>query len=1152
MPTFIACSKARVFPALLASTLILLLFGPYGAVALQAQNPFPHIQFEHFTQADGLPTDGPYRSMVQDRQGFLWLGSELGLTRYDGYQFETYRHDPLDTTSVLMGSIWALYEDADGILWVGSNGLSRFEATTETFTQYRHDPDDPASLTEGLVWAILQTRDGSLWVGTSHGLSRMDRQTGTFIQYRHNPDDERSLSHDRVLALHEDQEGTLWVGTGDPNDLPSGGLDRYDPATDSFTRLGFGSGQSSLNNPVLTIAEDGNGTLYIGTCPARLYQVIPSTGEGPDRIGERLEPLLPNTSDPNQLHAPPGGPRPWCTGVQVIHEDRDGMLWVGTNGGGLNYYDPAAHTLTRFRYDPKDPRNLSSDNVTFFYEDRQGGRWIGTHDKGINKTVVSAHRFRNYGADEISANQGVSALYEDDDGLLWMGTDSGQLFRFDPATGAIQRFSRPQPTPDVLWGAPIRDMVMDQDGILWVFGGAGVFQFDPLRRTYTQFHPDPDDPDFNSPVRLGEVDERGNVWIGTLWRGLYRYDRHTGLTTRFSFDPTDEHSLRSNGIVTLYQDQQGVRWFGTQRGVNRFDEKTETFTSYLDEVTVLQLHEDRGGRFWVGTETDGLFLLDRTTGQAIRHYTMQDGLPHNEVNGIVEDDLGLLWLTTPGGLARFNPETEIPGSSLGQAFTTYNEDDGLDTYTSRNNLALLSRRGLLFIGGTKGLTRIDPAAFTPNPFPPTSVIRGLRIFETDHALPDSREAPIRLAHDENELTFSYVGLHFTKPSRNRYRYRLEGYDTDWREAGTVRTATYTNLSPGTYTFHVKAANSDGVWDEAGTSLRVTIRPPWWRTWWANLLYGLLFLAGVYVADRFQRRRLIRKERERVRERELEQAREIEKAHIELQQSHEHLKATQAQLIQSEKMASLGQLTAGIAHEIKNPLNFINNFAEVNEELAQELREALANGEDVQDLLADLEQNAAVIAQHGKRADGIVHAMMQHASGGTGQREPTDINQLVSEHIDLAYHGKRAQMPELQVKIERSFAEGVHPLEIVPQEIGRVLLNLLGNAFDAVHAHVLSVNGQYEPTVTVSTQRVGDAVEIRVADNGPGIPAEMREKIFEPFFTTKPTGSGTGLGLSMSYDIITQGHGGTLTVESEEGQGATFIVTLPTNQTEPDY
>ena len=262
----------------------------------------------------------------------------------------------------------------------------------------------------------------------------------------------------------------------------------------------------------------------------------------------------------------------------------------------------------------------------------------------------------------------------------------------------------------------------------------------------------------------------------------------------------------------------------------------------------------------------------------------------------------------------------------------------------------------------------------------------------------------------------------------------------------------------------------------------------------------------------------------------------------------NLKGMQAQLIQSEKMASLGQLTAGIAHEIKNPLNFITNFAEVNEELADELCEGLARHPEIlapiADLLADLKQNAAVIKQHGKRADAIVKSMMAHARKGSGERELVDLNALVNEHVELAYHGKRAQEPGFPAQVELDFDETVGKVEMVPQEIGRVVLNLVGNAFDAVADQAARCNDGYVPKVVVRTRRRGEQVELRIEDNGPGIPPDVRKKIFEPFFTTKPTGAGTGLGLSISYDIISQGHGGRLDVEIGPAEGTVFVVRLP--------
>ena len=304
--------------------------------------------------------------------------------------------------------------------------------------------------------------------------------------------------------------------------------------------------------------------------------------------------------------------------------------------------------------------------------------------------------------------------------------------------------------------------------------------------------------------------------------------------------------------------------------------------------------------------------------------------------------------------------------------------------------------------------------------------------------------------------------------------------------------------------------------------------------------------SVLLATRAARRNRKLQEQQRVISQHAEQLEEqvIERT-AELKQSLEDLKNAQDQLIHAEKMASLGSLTAGIAHEIKNPLNFINNFAEVNTELAQELKEALANGENVDDIVADLEQNASVIAQHGKRADGIVRSMMQHARGGRGEREQVDLNALVKEYVALAYHGKRAQVEDFNVTIKEDLDPSMDRVSIVPQDIDRVLINLLGNAFDAVYQRAKADGAAYSPEVSVATHRSNGQVEICVSDNGPGVPEAIRKKIFEPFFTTKPTGSGTGVGLSLSYDIVAQGHGGSLRLENGEGGGAAFVVTLPT-------
>ena len=400
-----------------------------------------------------------------------------------------------------------------------------------------------------------------------------------------------------------------------------------------------------------------------------------------------------------------------------------------------------------------------------------------------------------------------------------------------------------------------------------------------------------------------------------------------------------------------------------------------------------------------------------------------------------------------------------------------------------------------------------------------------------------KSTAVTLLNDQNDLTLEYVGLHFRHPERNEYAYMLEGYDEGWREVGAERRAIYTNLPSGEYTFRVKASNSDGVWNEKGRTLVITILPPWWQTRGMFLVYGLLFLVGVYGVDRIQRKRVIANEREKTRERELAQAKEIEEAYT-------RLKATQQQLIQQEKMASLGQLTSGIAHEIKNPLNFVNNFADLNAELFQELEQNPESKiKDVLETIYAAKINAQQIKKHGKRADDIVKSMMQHA-GGEGERYEVAINPLVDEFVNMTYSSLQSQRPDLDVAIEKNLDVSTGSLTMIPQQIGRVLQNILSNALEAVYEKKQSLHGAYEPKVSVSTSRRNGHVEIRIADNGMGIPDQVRDRVFEPFFTTKPAGSGTGLGLSLSYDIVTQGHGGTLTVESAEGEGATFTIVLP--------
>jgi len=364
---------------------------------------------------------------------------------------------------------------------------------------------------------------------------------------------------------------------------------------------------------------------------------------------------------------------------------------------------------------------------------------------------------------------------------------------------------------------------------------------------------------------------------------------------------------------------------------------------------------------------------------------------------------------------------------------------------------------------------------------------------------------------------------------------LENYDNSWHDIGSDHRASFFNIPPGTYIYHVKAVSGDG--GSVEKNIRIIISPPWWKTWWAYSLYALLAIIAGYLIFKYQKHYIVKRERERTQQKELAQAKEIEKAYNEL-------KTTQQQLIQSEKMASLGELTAGIAHEIQNPLNFVNNFSEVNDELLKELNTEADKGnlEEVKAIAKDITFNSEKINHHGKRADAIVKGMLQHSRTSSGQKEPTDINALADEYLRLAYHGLRAKDKSFNAMTKTDFDSRIDKINIMPQDIGRVILNLINNAFYAVDEKKKQTGDGYEPTVTVTTRKQNEKVEIKVKDNGNGIPQKVLDKIFQPFFTTKPTGQGTGLGLSLSYDIV-KAHGGEIKIETKEGEGTVFSVIL---------
>jgi signal transduction histidine kinase len=500
-------------------------------------------------------------------------------------------------------------------------------------------------------------------------------------------------------------------------------------------------------------------------------------------------------------------------------------------------------------------------------------------------------------------------------------------------------------------------------------------------------------------------------------------------------------------------------------------------------------------------------------------------------------------------------------------FINYNTSDGLAGDDFMPLAGLRSSDGTFYFGSDRGLNtfrRISGSDVPPDVVLSNFLISNRSVFAMGEERPFSSSIEglekLVLNHDQNDLSFEFTALHYANTAKNQYAHKLEGVDDEW-VYDNRNFVSYTNLPPGEYVLRLRASNAYGVWTEEGLSIPITITPPWWGTWWAYTAYTLLFLLLAFAFDRSMRRRIALREEKKNRERELAQAKEIEKAYHKLEVAHEDLKSAQQQLVQQEKLASLGQLTAGIAHEIKNPLNFVNNFSEVSQELIEEAIEELSAVQtqcastpglptaspsieslsDIKVILISVQSNLSKILQHGTRADAIVKSMLQHSRGGSGKMEPTDLNALLQEFVNLAFHGMRASKNPISVDLDFELDAALGDVNLIGEDMSRVVLNLANNAFDAMREKS-KTDSTYHPVLKVQSKRNGDKVIFSITDNGPGIPESIKDKILQPFFTTKKGTDGTGLGLSITHDII-KAHGGELHIVSSQTAGTEFQIKL---------
>ncbi|MEM7582441.1 MAG: two-component regulator propeller domain-containing protein [Acidobacteriota bacterium] len=1109
-----------------------------------------NVRFEHLATEEGLSQNTVY-SIAQDRQGFMWFGTKVGLNRYDGYSFKVFSHDPYALDTLSEAFVRVVFEDRDGILWIGTHlgGLNRFDPVTETFTHYRHRPDDVTSLSDDDVRAITQDRSGNLWIGTQGGgLNRFHPETGSFTRYQRRDDDPTALSHDDVRAIVEDQAGNLWIGTY------GGGLNRLiadagdGQAGDAPVRFAHYRERpqdptSLVDNRIRALAVDGEGRLWIGTNDglARL-----------DATSETFSQFRHDAARSDSLSD---------NRVRSLFRDSAGRLWIGTRFG-LNLYLPETGTFRGFTSRSEDPYSLSGESAYSIFEDQAGSLWIGTYNGGVNRLDPTAETFSQFrhepgNPNSVSADE-VSALHVAPSGTLWIGTYGGGLDRFDLASRSFRNYHNDRSDPGSLSDNRVASILEDRSGQLWVgMYNNGLSRLRADGERFVHYRHDPQDATSLSRdyVRALYQDRSGALWIGTQGGGLERFDPATETFVHHRNDPQDPSSLSHDSVFAILEDRAGSLWVGTYGGgLNRFDAERTGFTRYrhdpevassLRHDAVSSLHEDRAGRLWVGTFGGGLERFDPATETFSHMRGGVEDLPGNTVLGILEDQLGRLWLSTNRGLIRFDPAAD--------SWTSYDVRDGLQDVEFNHGSYSLGPDGTMYFGGNSGFNAFQPERFVDNAFEPPVVLTSFKIFE--QAVPNERGSSyleeIELSYHDNFFSFEFAALSFRRPDKNRYRYMLEGLDEDWIDPGTRRYASYTKVPPGNYVFRVQGSNNDGRWNAEGASVQIAVTPPLWKTP-AFIALQILLAAGlIYSAFVAQRRRLKRQETAALQRLDLQRkrqelasaeqwARELESKNRELEATQQQILETQAQLIQSEKLASIGQLVAGVAHEINNPVSFISSglpalrrdVDQLGTMVPEERRDA--RFEKIHGRILTL---VDVIAEGARRTTEIIKSLRTFSRQDEAKLGVIDLNASLDDTLNLLQN-----LTKNRIRVVKHYGE-LPDVQCYGSQLNQVFMNLLVNSIQAIEG---------SGTITVTTETVAvekrDAthVAVTIRDTGRGMTEAVQKKIFDPFFTTKPVGEGTGLGLSISHGILEQ-HRATLELESTPDVGTEFRIILPTLQ-----
>jgi signal transduction histidine kinase/ligand-binding sensor domain-containing protein len=1012
-------------------------------------------------------------------------------------------------------------EDHTGTVWIGSDrGLKKYDPQNDQFITYHHDPDDPESISGNFIGCIREDKYRNLWISETSfdrsavALNKMnDREKGIFLRYTHDRNDAKSLVSDWIWGLHIDRHDNLWIGG-------KNGFSRYNYEMDNFDNyilpIYTVPRQFFLDNYITRIMEDSKGNLWMHIIFKGLLSFDPSTEE----ISHYYwEPDNPNNLIPDNLS-------------KKILEDRSGSFWVA-GSSRITRADPLSKPFYSVGPEILGFHSEGDLTVNSFYNDNNGTLWLGIFEQGLlNSTDYKPGKPNEYTL--INPDIEPYCFIKDNSGQLWMGTINNGLGKVNEQTNSVKWYRSDVNNPYSLSNNYITMMYLDKRNIFWIATTLGLNIFHKESERFFSIKNTPEDT--ASLIRFSLIaineDRHGNMWyggfsglnklevsqglvdsIGAVFTGKLEQDLLNFRIKSFKNDPFNPYSLSSNQIIDMYTDVSGRLWIGTTSGLNLFNE--------LDE------------NFYVFTEADGL--------------------PDNCIFGILEDDHGNIWLSTRKGICKVILKDAM-GPDLITSVQTYTKEDGLQGDIFYENTCQKTNDGWMYFGGNHGFTAFHPDSIKENYYVPPVYVTNIRIneqpvYSREFSFLDTilfETERIELSYNQNFLAFEYVALNYSNAEDNQYRYKLVGLDEDWMEAGTRRYAEYRDLKPGEYTFRVLGSNDDGVWNEEGASIGIIIHPPWYRTILAYILYVILFAVMIYGFIRWRTFRL-REEKENLEKQVKERTNTIEEKKDELKQqkeelqvSLERLQATQAQLIQSEKLAALGGLVAGVAHEINTPVGIsvtaASSLAEETRKMADQYKTDKISRAEFKEYLNAANQSAKLILSNMERTATMVQSFKQvSVDQSTEQKRSFKLKEYSEDVIRSLYPRLKGKRIRISMNIDEKLE-----LNSYPGAFSQILTNLILNSL--VHGFEKKENGN----INISARQEDKNIMIEYEDDGRGIPKQNLDKIFDPFFTTNKK-AGTGLGLHIVYNIVGQKLSGSISCSSDKEKGVRFKIKIPVEQ-----